>query len=75
VEIRIFYDFLDWPSLAAHVEAVCRKGAVFEFERAVKAVVNGELATLEDALSRNPALVGARSSRACPKRPFACLTR
>jgi hypothetical protein len=63
--IARYYDFLDWPSLTAHVEGVCWKGAVFEFERAVEAVVNGKLATLEDVLSRNPALVGARSSRVC----------
>jgi ankyrin repeat protein len=60
-----FYDFLDWSSLAAHVEAILQKGAVFEFESAVEAVVNGDLAALEDALRSDPALVAARSSRVC----------
>jgi ankyrin repeat protein len=59
------YDFLDWPSLAAYVEAVSRQGPVFEFESAVEAVVNGDLAALEDALRRDPTLVGARSNRGC----------
>jgi ankyrin repeat protein len=59
------YDFLDWPSLAAHVEAVSQEDPIFEFESAVEAVVNGDLATLQDALRRDPALVGARSSRVC----------
>ena len=60
-----YYDFLDWPSLAAYVEAIAQKGPVFEFESAVEAVVNGSLAALEDALRREPALVFARSTRVC----------
>jgi ankyrin repeat protein len=59
------YDFLDWPSLAAHVEAVTQQGPVLEFESAVEAVVNGDLAVLQDALRRDSALVSARSSRVC----------
>jgi ankyrin repeat protein len=59
------YDFLDWASLAAYVEAVSRDGAVFRFESAVEAVVNGGIDALRDALSRDPALVGARSTRVC----------
>jgi ankyrin repeat protein len=59
------YDFVDWPSLANHVEAVSRQGPVFEFESAVEAVVDGDLAALQDALRRDPALVRARSSRVC----------
>jgi hypothetical protein len=61
------YDFLDWPSLAAHIEAVLQHGPVFEFEAAVEAVVNGDLAALQDALRRDPALVSARSSRVCAR--------
>jgi len=60
-----YYDFLDWPSLVAHVQIVSRDGPVFEFESAVEAVVNGDLAVLEDALRRDPALVRARSCRVC----------
>jgi ankyrin repeat protein len=59
------YDFLDWPSLSAHVELVARDGAVFVFESAVEAVVNGELGALQDALRGDPLLVRARSSRVC----------
>jgi hypothetical protein len=42
-----------------------QEGPVFEFESAVEAVVNSDLAALEDAIRRNPALVRARSSRIC----------
>jgi ankyrin repeat protein len=59
------YDFLDWSSLTANVEAVSQHGPVLEFEAAVEAVVNGDLAALQDALGRDPALVHARSSRVC----------
>jgi len=59
------YDFLDWPSLAAYVEVVSQDGAVFAFESAVEAVVNGDLGALQNALRRDPALVRARSSRVC----------
>ena len=63
--IARYYDFPDWPSLAGYVEALSQEGPVFEFESAVEAVVNGDLAALEDALRRDPALVRARSSRVC----------
>ena len=42
-----------------------RLGQVAAFETAVEAVVAGDLGTLQDALSRDPALVRARSSRRC----------
>jgi ankyrin repeat protein len=63
--IARYYEFADWPSLIAYVEAVARDGPFFEFESAVEAVINGDLAWLEDALRRIPALVRARSSRLC----------
>jgi ankyrin repeat protein len=63
--IARFYDFLDWPSLASHVDAVSREGPVSEFESAAEAVIGGDLSALEDALRRDPALVQARSSRLC----------
>ena len=34
--IARYYDFADWPSLAAYVDAVLREGPVFEFESAVE---------------------------------------
>jgi hypothetical protein len=63
--IARYYDFLDWPSLAAYVKAVAKRGAVFEFEAAVEAVVGGDLGTLQDALRRDRGLVRARSTRVC----------
>jgi ankyrin repeat protein len=60
-----YYDFLDWPSLVAHVESLAQRGPVFEFESAVEAVVNGDLTTLSAALRANPQLVRARSTRVC----------
>ena len=60
-----YYDFLDWQSLGAYVEAVSQEGPVFEFESAVEAVVNGNLAALQAALHGNPALVDVRSKRVC----------
>jgi ankyrin repeat protein len=59
------YDFLDWPSLTAHIEVIRGDGPIFEFESAVEAVVNGDLAVLEGALRRDPTLVRARSERVC----------
>jgi len=59
------YDFLDWPSLVAYLEALEREGGVLEFESAVEAVVDGDLAALAMALRRDPALVHARSGRVC----------
>jgi len=59
------HDFLDWPSLAAHVELVSQQGPVFEFESAVEAVINGDIGALQDALHRDPAMVRARSGRVC----------
>ena len=59
------YDFLDWPALANYAAAVAGSGPVSTFEAAVEAVVNGDLAALDDVLSRDPALARARSSRLC----------
>ena len=63
--IARYYEFADWPSLIAYVEAVAQDGPFFEFESAVEAVVNGDLTSLEDALRRIPALVRGRSRRLC----------
>jgi hypothetical protein len=63
--IARYYDFLDWSSLAAHVEAVSQRGPVFAFEAAAEAVIDGDLVALESALHRDGALVRARSSRVC----------
>jgi ankyrin repeat protein len=67
--IARYYDFADWASLVAWVEAVAQDGPVFEFEAAVEAVVNGDRTTLQDALARSPALIRARSTRVCNADP------
>ncbi len=63
--IARFYDFQDWAALEAYVQAVSERGAIFEFEAAVEAVVNGDVAALRDALRRDPGLIRARSTRVC----------
>ena len=63
--IARYYDFLDLALTRCLRRGVSQEGPVFEFESAVEAVVNGDLAALEDALRRDPALVRARSSRVC----------
>jgi hypothetical protein len=50
VAIARYYDFLDWPSLAAYVAAVSRGGAVLAFEPAY--IINGNLGALREALRK-----------------------
>jgi ankyrin repeat protein len=58
------YSFQSWPALAEYVEAVTRDGSpVFQFESAVEAVINGEVAALRASLREHPELVRARSTR------------
>src|SRR5438105_671990 len=57
-------DFRDWPALAEYVEAVAQENSlVCQFESAVEAVINGDVAALRSALRDNPELVRARSTR------------
>jgi ankyrin repeat protein len=59
-----FYDFGDWSRLMDYVEAVRVPGsAVARFERAVEAVIDGDIGALKTALEEDPGLVHARSSR------------
>ncbi len=58
------YCFRDWPSLAVFVESL-DDPAVFRFESAVEAVIEGDAAALRQQLAHDPALVGARSTRVC----------
>ena len=59
-----WYDFGDWSRLVDHVEAVRQPGSsVYRFERAVEAVIDGDLSTLKRLLKDDPGLVRARSSR------------
>jgi ankyrin repeat protein len=59
-----WYEFLDWPALAAHVAAVTVPGSpVHQFEAAAEAVISGDLTALNALLSSNPGLIHARSQR------------
>ena len=59
-----FYDFGDWQRLGEYVEAVSQSGStVARFERAVEAVIDGDLPTLTGLLRHDPELVRARSTR------------
>jgi ankyrin repeat protein len=58
------YDFADWEALAAFVALMAsRDSSAFPFERAVDAVVAGDLETLGVLLAERPELVHARSER------------
>jgi ankyrin repeat protein len=62
--IARWYDFLDWPALVEHVEAVSRSDSpAFQYESAVEAVIHGDLAALQSLLKDHPELVRARSAR------------
>ena len=59
-----WYDFRDWPALAEYVHTVTQENSpVCQFESAVEAVINGDVAALRSALRDNPELVRARSTR------------
>lgn len=55
--------FETWGDLAAFAADVATHGDTWRFERAVEAVVDGDLATLRAAIDADPALVHARSAR------------
>src|SRR5688572_22737867 len=58
------HDFESFEEFARHLEALNRKSSlVSQFESAVEAVISGDLATLEQLLRLNPALIRARSER------------
>jgi ankyrin repeat protein len=60
------HTFLDWPSLVAWVGAVNAPDSdVARFERAVEAVVDGDLEGLGALLAAHPELTTARSTRRC----------
>ena len=62
--IARWYDFAEWQSLREYVDAVTAPGsAVYRFESAVEAVVEGDLATLGSLLGDHPDLIRARSTR------------
>lgn len=63
------YDFADWPALAAFAQAMALRGAAYEFESAVDAIVAGDEAGLSKLLRANPGLVHLRSARIAPFDP------
>jgi ankyrin repeat protein len=58
-----WYEFLDWQRLEEYVASVQQPGPIARFERAVEAVVDGDIATLKQLLAADPGLVRARSTR------------
>ncbi len=64
------YDFLDWDSLVVMADAIADASSpVGRFERAVEAVIGGDLPTLRRAIDDDPSLVHARSTRVNPFDP------
>lgn len=58
------HGFVDWPAFLQHIADQKEPGSqVAKFERAVDAVVNGDLPVLQELLQDNPAIVYERSSR------------
>jgi ankyrin repeat protein len=58
-----WYEFQDWPRLEEYVASVQQPGPIARFERAVEAVIDGDMATLKQLLAEDPELVRARSTR------------
>jgi len=59
-----WYNFADWQALANYTAEVMQKNsALWNFESAVEAVINGDAVALAKLLSEHPDLVRARSTR------------
>lgn len=58
-----WYHFKDWNDLENFVQLVKEQPEVAQFERAVDAIISGDLDTLKLLLQKNPALIKARSVR------------
>lgn len=58
------HGFVDWPAFLQHIADLKEPGSpIAKFERAVDAVVKGDLPVLQALLQDNPAIVRERSSR------------
>ena len=57
------YEFQDWQRLEEYVASVQQPGPVASFERAVEAVIDGDVPTLKNLLAEDPELIRARSTR------------
>jgi ankyrin repeat protein len=58
-----WYEFQDWQRLEEYAASVQQPGPIAQFERAVEAVIGGDIATLKTLLAEDPELVRARSTR------------
>jgi ankyrin repeat protein len=58
-----WYEFQDWQRLEEYVASVQQPGPTARFERAVEAVIDGDIATLKRLLAEDPDMVRARSTR------------
>jgi ankyrin repeat protein len=57
------HGFATWANVTQFTDVIRRDGGVQQFEAAVDAVIEGDLAALNELLRANPALVRARSTR------------
>lgn len=58
------HGFLSWPKFAEHIESLGRAGSrVSAYEKAVDAIVAGDVGALSGLLRKHPSLVRARSTR------------
>ena len=63
-DLAQWYDFDSWATLKEWVAHVTRSGsAVWQFERAIEAIIDGDAGTLSRLLHANPELVNQRSMR------------
>ena len=58
-----WYEFQDWQRLEEYVASVQQPGPIARFERAVEAVIDGDIPALKQLLAEDPELVRARSTR------------
>ncbi len=57
------HGFATWPKFAKHIQGISSNAPGSEFERAVDAVVGGDVSTLTSLLRANPSLIRERSAR------------
>jgi len=61
--IARFYGFENWPTLAIYTRAVNEQQAVWQFESAIDAIIQGDITQLGALLLSNPALIRMKSMR------------
>ena len=63
LELARWYGFQDWRALEEYAASVQQPGPIARFERAVEAVIDGDIIALKQLLAEDPELVRARSTR------------